>query len=294
VRVTAARVSALLLIIARAASAQDSSSRGGGFLAGVAVGSARISSTRAERAVSGTLAFQPRGWLTLSVSPTLVRATNDTAGGTLTSTGLGDLPIAIGVERELAGPLSTEFSASLALTLPTGSTQCGLGSGATSVGLDVGAGVSPAEPLHLSIGASRGLSGLSSQSTLDAPRATSLSFDAGFDVAERWSASLSLSGDFGTADSTQPLSRDLGFGASHQLGKRLAVALEASHGLTSGSPKWAFSFSIGTAYSGVSAVGANAPFRRLKRTFVGGVSRGQGRGKIGGGKTGGGSTTTTC
>ncbi|OLC08304.1 MAG: hypothetical protein AUH42_01790 [Gemmatimonadetes bacterium 13_1_40CM_70_11] len=273
-----------------AAAGQDSTSQGAGVLTGLAFGAAKITTVRSERAVSGVLAYQPRAWITFSTSPTFVRATDDTNGTRLTSSGLGDLPLSVAVERELPGAWSPDFAASLAITLPTGSTQCGLGSGETSVGLDLGAGVSPVDPLHLSVGASRGLSGLSSQSALTAPRATSLSMDASVDLAEGWTASLSMSGDFGQVDSTQALSRDLGFGTSHTLGKRLAVTLDGSAGLTTGSPKWALSLGIGTAYSGVSPVGPNAAFRRLKKTFVGSVSRGSGHGKIGGSKTG----TTSC
>src|SRR2546425_6242424 len=272
------------------AAGQDSTSAGAGLLAGIAVGAAKITTVRTERAVSGDLAYQPRAWLTFSITPTYIRATNDTNGSSFTSSGLGDLPLSVAVEREMPGPWSPDFAASLSVTLPTGSTQCGLGSGETSVGLDLGAGVSPVDPLHLSVGASRGLSGLSSQSALTAPRATSLSMDASVDLAEGWTASLSMSGDFGQVDSTQALSRDLGFGTSHTLGKRLAVTLDGSAGLTTGSPKWALSLGIGTAYSGVSPVGPNAAFRRLKKTFVGSVSRGSGHGKIGGSKTG----TTSC
>src|SRR5712692_799930 len=273
------------------AASQDSTGRGAGLLTGLAFGAAKVTTVRSERALSGVLAYQPRAWITLSTSPTFVRVTDDTNGTRLTSRGLGDLPLSVAVEQELPGPWSPDFAASLSVTLPTGSTQCGLGSGQTSVGLDLGAGVSPVDPVHLSVGASRGLSGVSSQSALTAPKATSLSMDASVDLAEGWTASLSFSGDFGQVDSTQALSRALGFGASHSLGKRLAVTLDGSAGLTAGSPRWALSFGIGTTFSGTSPVGANSPFRRLKGTFVGSVGRGSGHGKIGGGKGTSGSTS---
>lgn len=260
------------------------------LLFGAAAGSAKLSDLRSERALATIFAVQPRPGITLSVSPTFIRATVDSGGTSATSTGFGDLPLGLGLEREISTAWSPDFAAALGVTLPTGNTQCGLGSGQTSVGLDLGAGVSPVDPLHLSLGASHGLSGLSTQSALNAPHATSLSVEASVDISTGWSASLSFSGDFGTVDSTQALSRDLGFGASHALGKRLTVVLDGSAGLRPGSPKWAVSLGIGTAYSGVSPVGAEAPFRRLRKTFVGGVGRGQGNGHIGG-KGGGGSTS---
>jgi hypothetical protein len=276
------------------AAGQDSTSAGAGLLAGIAFGAAKITTLRTERALSGALAYQPRPWLTFTATPTFIRATEDSAGTSFTSSGVGDLPLGVAVEQDLPGNWSPTVAASLGITLPTGSTQCGLGSGATSVGLDLGAGVSPVDPLHVSVGASRGLSGISSQSALTAPKATSLSMDASLDLAEGWTASLSFSGDFGQVDSTQALSRALGFGASRSLGKRLAVTLDGSAGLTTGSPRWALSLGIGTTFSGTSPVGANSPFRRLRRTFVGSVGRGSGHGKIGGGRKGGGTSATSC
>lgn len=276
------------------AAGQDSTSAGAGLLAGISFGAAKITTLRTERALSGSLAYQPRPWLTFSATPTFIRATEDSAGTSFTSSGVGDLPLGVAVERDLPGDWSPTVAASLGVTLPTGSTQCGLGSGETSVGLDLGAGVSPADPLHVTVGASRSLSGLSSQSALTAPKATSLSMDASLDLAEGWTASVSFSGDFGQVDSTQALSRALGFGASHSLGKRLAVTLDGSAGLTAGSPRWALSLGIGTTFSGISPVGANSPFHRLKGTFVGSVGRGSGHGKIGGGRKGGTSGSTSC
>jgi hypothetical protein len=280
----------LAVALARPAAAQDTASHHPALLFGIAAGAAKLSDLRDERALATILAIQPRPWITLSVSPTLIHATVDSGGSSASSTGLGDLPLGLGMERELPGAWSPDFAAALSVTLPTGNTQCGLGSGQTGVGLELGAGVSPIDPMHLSLGASHGLSGVSTQSLLNAPQATSLSVEASADLAKGWSASVSFSGDFGTVDSTQALSRDLGFGASHALGKRLTMVLDGSAGLTAGSPKWAVSLGIGTAYSGVSAVGAEAPFRRLRKTFVGSVGRGQGNGHVGG-KNGGSSTS---
>src|SRR6267143_906022 len=154
------------------AAGQDSTSAGAGLLAGIAFGAAKITTARSERALSGALAYQPRAWLTFSVTPTFIRATDDSAGTSLSSSGVGDLPLGVAVEQELPGAWSPTLGVSLGVTLPTGSTQCGLGSGETGVGLDLGAGVSM-DPLHVTVGASRALSGLTSQSALSAPKATS-------------------------------------------------------------------------------------------------------------------------
>jgi hypothetical protein len=108
-------------------------------------------------------------------------------------------------------------------------------------------------PLHLSVSTSRSLSGLSSQSSLDAPQAFSLAFEASY---------------------------------------QLAPVLDASHALTSGSPPWALSIGIGTAFAGTNPVSPNSPLRILKKAFHGGAGRGSGRGRIGGGKKT--PTATSC
>src|SRR5712691_8129385 len=71
------------------AAGQDSASQGAGVLTGLAFGAAKITTVRSERAVSGVLAYQPRAWLTVSVSPTFVRVRDDTNGTSSTSSGLG-------------------------------------------------------------------------------------------------------------------------------------------------------------------------------------------------------------
>jgi hypothetical protein len=108
---------------------------------------------------------------------------------------------------------------------------------------------------------------------LSAPRATSLLLGGGYDVAPDWRADLSLGIDVGQADSTQALSRVVGGGVSHRLGS-MALTLDGSVGLTSGSPKWVLSLGLGSVFAGTSPVGLSAPLRRLKSGFTGGVNRG--------------------
>src|SRR5437773_1290446 len=125
------------------------------------------------------------------------------------------------------------------------------------------------------------VSGLSAQSALSAPHATSLRADAGYDVSSRWWASASLGADVGAADSTQALSRVVGAGAGYRLAAPFTLTLDGSIGLSAASPKWAVSIGVGTAFAGTSPVSLSSPLRRLKTTFAGGVNRGSGGGKIG-------------
>ena len=240
--------------------------------AGVTVGSAKLTDQRSERALSGVLQLQTTPWLSLSVTPSYVHVTDIVSGRAVSSSGIGDLPFSAAATHAFPSAGAPTIAAALTVVLPTGNSACGLGSGTTSTGLDIGLGASPDPRLHLSVDASRSLSSASSQSTLSAPRATSFLLGGGYDVAPTWRADLSLGIDVGQVDSTQALSRVIGGGVSHRLGS-LALTLDASAGLTAGSPKWVLSLGLGSVFAGTSPVGPSAPLRRLKSGFTGGAGR---------------------
>src|SRR6267378_3138890 len=248
--------------------------------AGVSVGSAKLSDHRSERALSGVVQWQATPWLSLSVLPSFVHVSDSAKGGSVSSNGIGDLPFSAAAVHGFPAAGAPTIAAALTIVLPTGNAACGLGNGVTSEGLDIGLGASPNAKLHLSADASRSLSHASSQSTLSAPRATSLLFSGGYDVALDWHADLSLGIDVGQSDSTQALSRVVGGGVSHRLGS-MALTLDGSVGLTPGSPKWVLSLGLGSVFASTSPVGLSAPLRRLKSGFTGGVNRQSGAGKIG-------------
>jgi len=266
-----------LLVLARTAPAAAQTSAATGMSLGVV----KLTDQRSEQALTGVLQVQAGPWLSLSAVPSVLHVSDLVSGRSLSSNGAGDLPVAAAVSHAFPTPGAPVLGAALTVVLPTGNAACGLGSGETSLGLDVGAAASPDPQLHLSADASHSLGGLSAQSSLSAPHATSLRAEAGYDVSPRWRAGVSLGVDVGQADSTQPLSRMLGAGATHRLAGPLALTLDGSVGLTSASPKWSLSLGLGTAFAGTSPVGLTSPLRRLKTTFAGGVSRGSGSGKIG-------------
>ena len=241
--------------------------------AGVTVGSAKLTDQRSEQAVSGVLQFQANPWLSLSALPSFVHVSDIVKGSAVSSNGIGDLPLSAAAVHAFPAAGAPTIAAALTIVLATGNAACGLGSGATSEGLDIGLGASPNPKLHLSVDASRSISHVSSQSTLSAPRATSLLLGGGYDVAPSWRADLSLGVDVGPSDSTQALSRVVGGGVSHRVGGSMALTLDGSVGLTSGSPKWVLSIGLGSAFAGTSPVGLSAPLRRLKSGFTGGAGR---------------------
>jgi outer membrane putative beta-barrel porin/alpha-amylase len=273
------RAAVLLSLAAAVAAAPGSGQSPLG--AGVTAGAVKLTDQRSEQALTGIVDYQATPWLLFTVSPAFLHVSDQVSGSPVSSNGPGDLPLSAAASHAFASPGSPVVAAALTLVLPLGDATCGLGSGTTAVGVDVGAGASPSSRLHLSGDASRSVTGLSAQSTLSAPHATSLRAEAGYDVSPRWRTSVSLGADVGQADSTQGLSRVLGAGASHALGGRMAVTLDGSVGLTAASPKWALSLGLGTVFAGTSPVSLSAPLRRLGSAFVGGVSRGGGAGKVG-------------
>ena len=233
--------------------------------AGATVGSAKLSDSRSEQALTGVVRYQATPWLGLSVMPAEVHVADVISGRTVSSSGLGDVPLTADAFHAFATPGSPVVAAALTVVLPAGNASCGLGSGNTSVGLDLGAGVSPSQRLRLSADASRSVSGLSAQSALAAPHATSLRAEAGYDITPRWTADLSLGADIGRSDSTQALSRVLSAGAIHVLTGSVALALDGSVGLSAASPKWTLAVGVGTAFTGISPVSPSSSLRRLKK-----------------------------
>lgn len=248
---------------------------------GLTAGTAQLTTQRSEQALSAALLLQATPWLSFSATPSVVHVKDVVSGRDVTSNGLGDLPVGTAVVHAFPGPSAPSVAAALTFVLPTGNAACGLGSGQSSAGLDVGFSVSPNPKFHVAADASRSVTNISSQSTLSAPRAVSVLVGGGYDLSPAWRGDVSLGVDVGQSDSTQALSRVLGAGLMRRLGGSLALTFDGSVGLTTASPKWVVSVGLGSAFAGTSPVGLNAPLRHLKSTFTGGVSRSGGSGKIG-------------
>ncbi len=223
------RCVAFLAAVGSSAAAQ--SSIGVGTSAGVV----KLTDQRSEEALSGVLEYEPTRWLSLYAIPAILHLSDNVSGRPVSSSGLGDLPLVVAA----------------AYTSPT--------AGSPTVGAALVRG-------HLAVDASRSLSGASAQSSLDAPKATALHVEAGYDVAPRWTWTASLGVDVGS-DSTQALSRVIGAGVRHTLAHSLMVTIDGSHGLTAASPQWILSVGVGTAFGGSSPVTPTTPLRRLKSTF---------------------------
>jgi hypothetical protein len=257
----------LLIALTRVVAAQTQ------IAAGASAGYVKLSGERSEQALSGIVEVQPNAWLTLYAVPAWLRVSDTVSGRSVSSGGLGDLPLVAAAAYTSPTAWSPTVAAALIAVLPTGNASCGLGNGVTTAALDVGVAVAPAAGRgHVSADASRGLSGVA-QSTVSGPRATTLRVEAGYDVTPRWTWTASVGLDV-TADSTAY--RVIGLGVRHGIaGGPLAIAVDGSHGLTAASPQWVVSLGVGTAYSGGSPVTPTSPLRRLGTTFGGGGGGGR-------------------
>jgi hypothetical protein len=276
---TRSRVLALvsLLLVARTAAAQER--KAGQWLGSGRAASVQLSDTQSVGALGGVLEYRVLPWLSFGAAPTFVRSSS----GPTTASGFGDLPLAISASSESGAPLHPELGTSVIMTLPTGNAACGLGSGATSVGAQLAAGIAPSDAVHLSAEASRSFSGGIALSALSQPGATWLDFDGDVDVAPRWTMSLSAGSDVGGTKSGTT-DREVGGGVSYALGS-LNLSLDVTHGVGGLAPHWGVALSLGTSSSGISSLNSLTPLGRQHQSIVSGLGRG-GRGGTGSGTTG--------
>lgn len=275
-----------LLLTLVVGTAQAQASNPSPWTGSVRAATLQIADTNSLGALSGVLEYRALGWLRLGTAPTLVRATS----GATTTSGFGDLPLALEVSQEWNTTGRPELGASVILTLPTGNAACGLGSGQTGVGMSLGAGIAPSEAVHLSADASRSFSGAITLSSLARPQSTWIDLDGDLDVAPHWTLSLTVGGDVGGAD-TGAADREVGGGVSYAVSGSLNLTVDVTHRVSGMAPRWGMAVSLGTAATGISPLNSLSPLGRQRQVFVGGVTT-HGRTKTTGG--GGGSSTSTC
>ena len=275
-----------LLLTLVAGRAQAQGSKQSPWTGSVRAATLQIADTNSLGALSGVLEYRALGWLRLGTAPTLMRV----ASGATTTSGFGDLPLALEASQEWNTPFRPEVGASVILTLPTGNAACGLGSGQAGVGMSLGAGIAPAEALHLSADASRSFSGAITLSSLARPQSTWLDLDGDLDVAPHWTVSLTVGGDVGGAD-TGAADREVGGGVRYAVSGSLNLTVDVTHRVSGLAPRWGMAVSLGTAATGISPLNSLSPLGRQRQVFVGGVST-HGRTRTTGG--GGSSGATTC
>lgn len=224
------------------------------FSTGVTAGAMRFTGGRSEQALSLLLQFRPVSWLSFSAAPGFGRTTF----GTLSSNGLTDMPLASAAQYSASTlPWSPAFTGFLSTVLSTGQSGSTLGIGRTSFAAGAGLTVSPAPHTYLSADASRPVTSGTGNGSADAWISRSLG---------RVTPSLGYSAEIGSADSAATLARSIASGVAFSIAYPLTLAIDGSHGLSAGAPKWAVSISLGTAFSGISPMSGGI-FGRLKNAF---------------------------
>ena len=258
--------------------------RGQAFTWGAIGGAAGLRSDGSMQAVSALLEYKPVPWLTVSANPAVDRVSvpPTTGGSNISSTGPTDLPLGVDATHEMSNlPLSPAFGAGVELSIPTGNSGIGLGSGQVGFAGELGAGISPVDKVSLDLNLWHPFAGDGVNAAIDAPRATSIGLEAGYDWTERFNTSVGYSADVGPADSGAVLPQSIAAGFVFAFAKPLALTVNGSRGITSGAPRWLVSVGIGTAFSGINPVGPNSLFGRLRHGLGRGADRGKGSGKVG-------------
>jgi hypothetical protein len=284
-RTAAPAALALVLAFAARATAQDADSPASehppAVSFGTSAGALKLPNGRTEQGVSAILQFQPRDWLTLSVTPTWAHA-KGSASNALAVSGLTDVSVDAGLSHTFDAPLSPSVGLSLDATLPTGDTLKGLGSGTTSFGAGLDASLEPVSGLTLSGGIAVPLSTDNLGSILSADNGGSVSLEAGYALGGGVNASAGISSDLARGDSAAEPARSVAGGLSLGLVGPLTLAVDGSRRISGDAPTWSLTVGIGTAFAGVNPVGPTSPLRRLKHVFAhSGNGRGNGRRKNG-------------
>lgn len=222
--------------------------------AGVTGASFTWNDGRREQAIATVVQATPAPWLVLGAVPTFLRAD---AGDGAQRAGFGDLPAFAGASHALPLPLRPMLSAAAVASFPTGNVDRGLGRGTTLVSTEGTLSLSPLGWLTVRGGGARLVrdGGL-----LPAGAARTAAFgDAVLTLGARTNASVGYSGEVG-GDSTWRTVRARSVNAAvvRAIAGRTALLVSGSHQLHGVGPSWSVSLGVGTAFGGVSPVGASS------------------------------------
>ena len=242
------------------------------FSSGVSAGSQSYVGGRSERALAVMLQWRAMPWLSLSVAPSWVSASEPGITSRLSAQGLTDIPISLEAGHSFSGPLSPSFGIGYTLTLPVGDTLNGFGSGNVGSSLNIGAGIMPTPNFGLNAGVGRSLSTFSIRSGIDGTASMWGDVSAWLQPAgnDRMSFSAGYSTDLGSVDTTYGRSTSVNLGYNVRLFNQVALNLGASHGLSGASPEWGLAIGFGTAFPSLGSARARSAVNQLSQVFGGG------------------------
>jgi hypothetical protein len=257
---------------------------------GIAGGALAYQGGREEQALGAVVRWAAAPWLSIDVTPTMVRVREPSAvaGVLQSSSGLVDLPLDATVSHGFHAPWSPGVALALGVSLPLGDTARGFGQGAVGYSMSAGIGFSPTERVWVHLGAGRSLNDVSMQSAFTSGSGWG-DASAGVSVTERFSVNGGYSSDIGAVDTTVGHSTSLNGGFQVNVIGPTTLNVNASHGVSGLAPRWSLAIGFGTAFPYLNHLGAGSPMGALGETFDGGT-HGLDGGGSGNGTSNGGST----
>ena len=212
-----------------------------------------------EQALGAIVQLTPTRWLALGASPTLLRVTS--LDGSSSHFGVTDLPVFAGVVHTFAAPWRPTIGVAGVASLPTGDASQGLGRGQSLVSAQGALSVSPLPVIALRAGASRLLR--MGDSIPNGVPTTSLFGDVVLLAGAHTNMSVGYATELrGDAPSTYEPARAINAAIVHSLLGPVVLGISAGHTLSGAGPRWSLAFGIGTAFAGLSPVGATSPSAR--------------------------------
>jgi hypothetical protein len=212
-----------------------------------------------EQALGATIQLAPAPWLTLGANPTLLRVT--ASDSSTPRTGFTDLPLFAAVTHTFTLPWSPTLGAAGVVSLPTGDASRGLGRGQSLVSAEGALALSPLSALTLRAGISRLLR--VGDSVPHGIPTTAVTGDAVFLTGTRTNVSVGYALELrGDAPPAYEPARTVNVALVHTLVGSTALLMSAGHTLAGAGPRWSLAIGLGTAFAGLSPVGATSPSAR--------------------------------
>ena len=212
-----------------------------------------------EQALGAIVQLTPAPWLVLGAIPTVLRVAGSQEG--TARTGLGDLPVYAGVVHGFALPWRPTLGVTGVASLPTGNASEGLGRGQSVMSANGTLAVSPVSMITLRAGASRVL--WMGDSLPHGVATTAVFGDAVLLAGSRTNLGVGYAQELrGAAPPAYTPARVIDFTVVHTLAGRASLIMSAGHTLAGFGPSWSFALGFGTAFAGLSPVGATSPSAR--------------------------------
>lgn len=227
--------------------------------AGVTAASFSWQDGRREQALAAVVQGAPTPWLVLGATPTLLRAAGP-AGES--RTGFADLPVFAGVTAPLALPMRPQLALAGVASLPTGDVERGLGRGAALASAEATLALSPLPALTVRAGGSRLVrdGGLLPD---EAPRTAAFG-DVVLALGARTNASVGFAGEVdGRGAWREARARSMSAAVVRAIAGRTMLLVSGGRTLAGAGPAWSLSIGLGSAFGGVSPVGATSVRGRL-------------------------------